>query len=79
VCVTHLPQIAAYADQHLRIEKLERDGRTATQIDALDDQARRTELAHMLGGAAGAEAALAAADALLATAASARSGVSTKV
>ena len=34
VCVTHLPQIAAYADGHLRIEKGERDGRTATELDA---------------------------------------------
>ncbi|HEY7024481.1 MAG TPA: DNA repair protein RecN [Candidatus Limnocylindrales bacterium] len=78
VCVTHLPQIAAYADQHLRIEKTETDGRTATQIEALDETSRRRELAHMLGGASGAEAALAAADALLATAASVRNAVPTK-
>lgn len=65
VCVTHLAQIAAYADQHLRIEKHERDGRTTTQLESLDADARRTELAHMLGGTAGAQAALAAADALL--------------
>jgi DNA repair protein RecN (Recombination protein N) len=78
VCVTHLPQIAAYADQHLRIEKTEADGRTATQIEELDETSRRRELAHMLGGASGAEAALAAADALLATAASVRNAVPTK-
>jgi len=72
VCVTHLPQIAAYADSHLRIEKLERDGRTVTQIEQLDQPGRRTELAHMLGGPSGASAAIAAADALLDAAASAR-------
>ena len=68
VCVTHLPQIAAYADGHLRIEKMERDGRTTTQITSLDDGERRHELAQMLGGTAGAEATLAAADELLARA-----------
>ena len=72
VCVTHLPQIAAYADNHLRIEKTERDGRTVTQIEPLQHDERRSELAHMLAGSAGADAALTAADALLATAASAR-------
>ncbi len=73
VCVTHLPQIAAYADNHLRIEKLERDGRTVTQVEPLADAQRRTELAHMLGGTAGADAALGAADALLAAAQQVRS------
>ncbi len=68
VCVTHLPQIAAYADNHLRIEKQERDGRTVTHIEPLVQEARRVELAHMLGGSAGADAALGAADALLAAA-----------
>jgi len=66
ICVTHLPQIAAYADAHLRIEKTEREGRTVTDITPLDGhQARREELAQMLGGTAGAEATLAAADELL--------------
>jgi len=72
VCVTHLPQIAAYADSHLRIEKVERDGRTVTQIEQLDQEARRMELAHMLGGTSGASAAVAAADALLGAAAGVR-------
>jgi len=74
VCVTHLPQIAAFADSHLRIEKAERDGRTVTQVELLGDEARRSELAHMLGGTSGASAALGAADALLAAAAHARDG-----
>jgi len=66
ICVTHLAQIAAYADAHLRIEKLERDGRTVTEINELDGRsARRDELSQMLGGSTGAEATAAAADALL--------------
>lgn len=72
VCVTHLPQIAAFADTHVRMEKAERDGRTVTQAEPLADDERRIELAHMLGGSAGAEAALSAADALLASAREAR-------
>jgi DNA repair protein RecN (Recombination protein N) len=75
VCVTHLPQIAAYADGHLRIEKTEREGRTTTQITPLDPGERRVELAQMLGGSAGAEATLAAADELLARAREAREGM----
>ena len=70
--MTHLPQIAAYADGHLRIEKGERDGRTVTEITPLDHGERRHELAQMIGGTAGAEATLAAADELLARALSAR-------
>ncbi len=50
VCVTHLPQIAAYGDQHFFITKQVRDGRTITQVTALDGEARITELAQMLGG-----------------------------
>lgn len=76
VCVTHLPQIAAYADGHLRIEKGERDGRTTTHIAPLDDAERRHELAQMLGGSAGAEATLAAADELLERARQSREAIS---
>ena len=36
LCVTHLPQIAAYADAHYRIAKRDRDGRTVTEITRLD-------------------------------------------
>ncbi len=50
--VTHLPQIAAHADAHFRIAKRERDGRTVTEIEALDREGRIVELAAMLGGAA---------------------------
>jgi DNA repair protein RecN (Recombination protein N) len=51
LCVTHLPQIAAFADQHLAVEKHEQDGRTRTQIRTLDDRARTREVARMLSGA----------------------------
>jgi DNA repair protein RecN (Recombination protein N) len=51
LCVTHLPQIAAFADQHLAVEKREQDGRTTTRIRVLDDRARTHEVARMLIGA----------------------------
>jgi DNA repair protein RecN (Recombination protein N) len=51
LCVTHLPQIAAFADQHLAVEKREKDGRTQTRIRVLDDRARNYEVARMLSGA----------------------------
>jgi DNA repair protein RecN (Recombination protein N) len=50
LCVTHLPQIAAYADQHYRVEKREDDGRTATTVAALVKNDRVREVARMLGG-----------------------------
>jgi DNA repair protein RecN (Recombination protein N) len=51
LCVTHLPQIAAFAGQHLVVEKREDHGRTKTQIRVLDDRARMHEVARMLSGA----------------------------
>jgi DNA repair protein RecN (Recombination protein N) len=51
LCVTHLPQIAAFADQHLAVEKREDHDRTKTQIRTLDDRARTHEVARMLSGA----------------------------
>ena len=50
LCVTHLPQIAAYADQHFRVEKREGAGRTATTVAALVRGDRVREVARMLGG-----------------------------
>jgi DNA repair protein RecN (Recombination protein N) len=50
LCVTHLPQIAAYADQHFRVEKREEEGRTATTVAALVRNDRVREVARMLGG-----------------------------
>jgi DNA repair protein RecN (Recombination protein N) len=51
LCVTHLPQIAAFADQHFVVEKRESAGRTKMQIRLLDDRARTHEVARMLSGA----------------------------
>jgi DNA repair protein RecN (Recombination protein N) len=51
LCVTHLPQIAAFADQHLAVEKREDHGRTQTRIRVLDDRSRTHEVARMLSGA----------------------------
>ncbi len=48
--ITHLPQIAARADHHLRVEKLEADGRAATRLTELTGEERVRELARMLGG-----------------------------
>lgn len=50
LCVTHLPQIAALAEHHLLIEKTERQGRTYTEVRALDRPGRVRELARMIGG-----------------------------
>ena len=49
-CVTHLPQLAAYGNQHLRVYKLVDAGRTLTHVANLDDTARISELANMFGG-----------------------------
>ena len=51
LCVTHLPQIAAAANHHLLIAKSERDGRTFTQVTALDREGRKREIARIIGGA----------------------------
>lgn len=50
MCVTHLPQIAAMADQHYLIQKQERNGRTYTDVLPLDRDGRRHELARLHGG-----------------------------
>lgn len=50
ICVTHLAQIAAFGDTHLRIEKDEYDGQTYTQISTLDFDGRIAELARISGG-----------------------------
>ena len=49
LCVTHLPQLAAFGDQHLRVSKQLQDGRTLTLVEALALEGRRSELAQMLG------------------------------
>nr|WP_297771075.1 DNA repair protein RecN [uncultured Butyrivibrio sp.] len=50
ICITHLPQIAAMADEHFMIEKGLSDGRTVTNIYALSEEASIGELARLLGG-----------------------------
>jgi len=47
--VTHLPQLAAFGDQHYRVGKQVQDGRTITQVEKLSDANRLEELAQMLG------------------------------
>ena len=51
LCVTHLPQIATFADHHYVIEKKERNGRTRTTIRAIVGEERTEEVARMLSGA----------------------------
>jgi DNA repair protein RecN (Recombination protein N) len=48
--VTHLPQVAAFADQQIAVEKHERDGRTVASIHRLSDAERVVELSRMLSG-----------------------------
>jgi DNA repair protein RecN (Recombination protein N) len=50
LCVTHLPQVAAHADGHLRIRKVREGGRTHAAAEVLDRDTRVEELARMLGG-----------------------------
>lgn len=51
LCITHLPQIAAFADQHFLIEKTESKGRTHTNIRRMEEEERVREIARMLSGA----------------------------
>lgn len=50
LCITHLPQIAAFGDVHLHVSKRVEQDRTFSRMRALDDDARIEELARMLGG-----------------------------
>ncbi|MGD2057830.1 MAG: DNA repair protein RecN [Anaerolineales bacterium] len=49
LCITHLPQLAAFGDQHVKVEKQVKDGRTITTTRSLDDPERAKELATMIG------------------------------
>lgn len=51
LCITHLPQIAAFADQHFLIEKSEKRGRTQTGVRLMQSGERVEEIARMLSGA----------------------------
>jgi DNA repair protein RecN (Recombination protein N) len=49
LCITHLPQLAAYGDQHIKVEKLIEGGRTLTRTRSLNPEDRIPEMATMLG------------------------------
>jgi DNA repair protein RecN (Recombination protein N) len=51
LCVTHLPQIAAFADQHFLVAKQERQGTTKTTVRLLEEKERTEEVARMTSGA----------------------------
>ncbi len=50
ICVTHLPQIACFGDQHHSVRKEVKSGRTITSVDRLEKEAIVDEIARMLGG-----------------------------
>ena len=66
LCITHLPQIAAYGATHFGIEKNVRDGRTVTDVGRLNDVKREGEIARMIGGAEVSAAVMASAREMLA-------------
>jgi len=49
LCITHLPQLAAFGDQHYQVQKLTQAERTTTQVKELQGEERIVELAQMLG------------------------------
>lgn len=49
ICITHLPQLAAFGHQHFRVEKSISDGRTTTKAEPIEGEERLHELAQMLG------------------------------
>lgn len=67
LCITHLPQIAAFGDQHFLIEKTEKRGRTQTEVRRMEDSERTQEIARMLSGAKLTETSLKHAEHLLET------------
>jgi DNA repair protein RecN (Recombination protein N) len=50
LCISHLPQLAAFGEQHFHVEKLVQDNRTQTQLKLLQGEDRLVELAQMMGG-----------------------------
>lgn len=49
MCITHLPQLAAFGEQHIQVQKRIQEGRTITAVDDLNGEARLEELAYMMG------------------------------
>jgi DNA repair protein RecN (Recombination protein N) len=72
IVVTHLPQVAAFADQHYVVVKSDDGSVTTSGVTPLDDVGRRSELSRMLAGLEDSETALAHADELLELAAAER-------
>ena len=58
ICITHLPQIAAMSDRHFKIEKMQEENHTRTEISRLDKESSICELARLLGSDALTEAAI---------------------
>ena len=48
-CVTHLPQLAVFGDEHYQVQKLIQGNRTLTRVERLDGEPRLLELSQMLG------------------------------
>jgi len=65
ICITHLPQVASQAHNHLRVEKLNKNEQTTSQVITLDEKQRRQEIARMLSGVDITEQSLAHADEML--------------
>ncbi|MBO4563522.1 MAG: DNA repair protein RecN [Clostridia bacterium] len=72
LCVTHLPQIAAFADSHYVVSKHETSGRTVTEVKLLSPDERPYELARIMGAEGGSEAAVSHAEELIKRAKEAR-------
>ena len=49
ICVTHLPQIGCYADQHIKVAKLASYDRATTSVEVVAGETRAMELSQMLG------------------------------
>ena len=74
IVVTHLPQVAAFADRHYSVVKSSDGSVTTSGVQALDDEGRRSELSRMLAGLEDSETALAHAEELVALAREEKAG-----
>jgi DNA repair protein RecN (Recombination protein N) len=75
LCITHLPQIAAFADNHFKITKMVTGDRTRTQVEELSAQEQEQEVAAMIGGTPVSNAALENAREMMKDASKLKSGV----
>ncbi len=74
--ITHLPQIASFADTHLKIFKSVKNGRATTQVNQLDESGRIKEIAEMMSGQSKSEISITHAEDMLATARKTKTPVS---